>query len=631
MAVSGGLLLLGAAAHAFEGALGGVGHPLAVRLALLAPSAVLASTRTIPRAVESLRAGKLNIDALMFAAAIGAAALGHWEEGTFLLFLFGLGEAGERLALARADAAVRALSELAPDVAHVRDARSGEVVRRAVKDVAVGESILVRSFERIPLDGTIESGATAIDESTLTGEAVPVDKTVGDSVFAGTTNTVAAIEVKVTQPAGESALAKIVRLVAEARAAQSPTERFTAQVERVYVPLVFVSAAAILAVPPLVGWGAWSVWTYRALAFLTAASPCALALGTPAAVLCGIARAAQLGILVKGGAHLEVLGRVRAMAFDKTGTLTRGRPRVGEMRVADGHDADGVLACAAAIESQVTHPLASAIVEHARAKGVVIPVASEVVQTAGRGASGRVEGVAWGVCKPSAIAEDSWPAVLRAACAELDKAGGTLVVVTRDAAPVGVIELSDELRPEAAATLALLREMSISPLVMLTGDHRASAEHIARSVALDEVHAALRPEEKLEEIGRLRERHGVVVMVGDGVNDAPALAAADVGVAMGAAGATVALETADVALLANSLRRLPTAVALARASNRLIRQNLVIALGVIVIVAPLAALGYARLGLAVLLHEGSTVVVVVNALRLLRFEAGGGEAAGRRG
>lgn len=594
--------------------------PMWLRVSLLALSAVCASVRTFPEAIESVVGLRVNVDVLMFAAAIGAAVLGKYEEGAFLLFLFGLGASGEHLAMARAKGAIEALGRLAPETAMVLG-EDGNAVETAVGDVAVGQRIRVRAFERVALDGEIIDGATSLDESTVTGESIPVDKGPGDELFAGTMNLGSAVVARVTRPASESTLQRVMRMVEEAQGERSGTEAFADRVERYYVPLVFVLTALVLFVPPLTfSAGEWGTWFYRAMAFMTAASPCAIAIGTPAAVLCGMARGARLGVLFKGGAALDALGEARAVALDKTGTLTEGRPVVKAVVSADGLSEGEVLRLAAAVESGVTHPLADAIVEEAGSRGVAVASAADVKQVAGLGAVGRVGGVEVEVIRPDRFAGEL-PAGLRRAVDEGASAGRTLALVVADGYAVGVIALEDQLRADSADVVKRLRGLGLSRVVMLTGDHAATAAGIAAEVGIEDVRAGLRPEEKLKAIDELRGEHGSVAMVGDGVNDAPALAKADIGIAMGAAGADAAMETADVALMGRSLGRLPDAIELSRFSRLIVRQNLFLALGVIVVVAPLAAMGHVDLGPAVLLHEGSTVVVVLNSLRLLRFRA----------
>ncbi|MEE2908071.1 MAG: cation-translocating P-type ATPase [Planctomycetota bacterium] len=598
----GGLfLLLGAILH-------WTGRPPVIWLPLLGISAVLCSTQTIVDAFGVLRRFRLDVDVLMFVAAIGAAVVGAYEEGAFLLFLFGLGAAGEELALHRARSAVEALSKLAPDTAELIDAK-GETRVMPVEEVAIGSAIAVRPFDRFPMDGVIAHGKTAIDQSPVTGESIPIDKAEGDEVFAGTINGEGQIVVQVTKLSGESTLAQVMRMVEEAQAAQSNTQRFTERVERWYVPAVMVATVLLFVLPPLLAGSAWETWFYRSMAFLIAASPCALAIGTPAATLCGLARSARLGVLIKGGLYLEMLGRVHSVVFDKTGTLTVGRPVVVEQIRFDGGDEDQLLRWAAAVESKVNHPLADAIVS--RANHLNLPEADEVRQIAGIGAEGRVEGALITVGRANDRDDNRLLAISERGC--------TTVVVSRDGEAIGAIGLLDEPRTEAAEAIRRLRALGITRVSMFTGDHRPAAESVATRLGLQDVQADLLPEDKLALIEQVGASDGPVAMVGDGVNDAPALARADVGIAMGAAGTDAAMETADIVLMGNDLRTLVDAILLSRSSRRLIMQNLIIALGVISIVSPLAALGLAQLGLAVILHEGSTIVVVLNSLRLLRW------------
>ena len=618
VASGGALLLAGWLVHLSGG-------PEWVRFALLAASCVLSSTETFPEAVNALRRLKLDVDVLMFAAAAGAASLGHYEEAALLLFLFGAGAAGEHVAMSRARSAIRQLTDLTPATA----ARVGQ--NGAEETVEVGllkpdDRIVVRPFDRIPADAMVLTGNSTADESALTGESIPVDKTAGSKVFAGTMNGHGRLTCRVLRVAADTTLARIVRLVEEAQNAKSSTQLFTDRIEAYYVPLVFVLTLGLIVGQPLLGGQTWGVSFYRAMAFLTAASPCALAIGTPAAVLCGIARAARLGVIIKGGLHLEQLAGVKAVAFDKTGTLTSGKLRVeGVICAADGVSDGELLAIAAAAESHATHPIAYAIAAAAREQSLEVPAAVEVEQMVGSGVSAVIEVAGTRQTIYAGKLSDEQRGVIRQSRASADfaraeSAGCALVGISLDGRLLGVVALADSARPAARTTIAALHAMNIGPSIILTGDHQAAATHIARQVGIDEARWGLLPAEKLEALAALARAHGSVAMVGDGVNDAPALAAATVGIAVGS-GSDVALETADVVLVGSDISRLPTAIALARGARRIVRQNLVIALGVIVVVAPLAAMGYAKLGLAVLLHEGSTVVVVLNSLRLLRWRA----------
>ncbi len=586
-----------------------------LRWTLLGCSAVLSSTSTFPRAIKVVRALGLDVDVLMFVGAAGATLLGYPEEGAFLLFLFGLGSAGEHMALARAKHAIEALATLAPETADRIDA-DGTSRTVPVGELKPGDHVAVHPFDRVPIDGEVVHGVTSIDQAPVTGESVPVNKVPSDEVFSGTVNGEGEVVVQVLREAGESTISRIMRMVEEAQAAQSPAERFTAKIEHIYVPIVFVLTAIVIVIPPLVQWETWPESIYRGIAFLVAASPCAIAIGTPAAVLCGLARSARMGVLMKGGASLESLGRMKSIAFDKTGTLTTGNLQVTEIEVTGATTQDELLAAGAAVERSVSHPLAEAIVKRAQSRGLVLPEASSLRQISGEGATAIVGGSIIAVGRASLGAVDDSVA---AAANKLEDAGNSVVWVFRDGAVMGVIGLSDTPRSEVSEAIALLHEHGVKSVAMLTGDHAGAARKIAGAMGIDDVRADLLPGDKLGIVQDLRDRNGSVVMVGDGVNDGPALAAADVGIAMGAAGTDVAMETADIVLMGNDLRLVADAYQLSKASRRMILQNLILALGVICIVSPLAIIGVADLGPAVILHEGSTIVVVLNSLRLLRW------------
>ncbi|MEA2710236.1 MAG: Zn2+/Cd2+-exporting ATPase, partial [Phycisphaerales bacterium] len=611
MAATGAILLLAAVLTRW------LDGPPPLRYLFVAAGFVVAGWYTAIDTFQVLRRFQFDIDVLMFAAAFGAAALGYYEEGALLLVLFAFGGAGEELAIDKARQAIAALAKLAPDTATVRDEDGRERLVR-VEELKVGTHVVVRPFDRVPADGVVESGASAIDQSPITGESAPVEKSAGSAVFAGTINGEGLLVVTVKKPAAETTLAKIVQLVQEAQTTKSPTQVFTDKVEKWYVPAVLLGTAALIFVPPVAFAQAWSVWFYRAMAFLTAASPCALAIGTPAAVLSGIAQAARIGVLVKGGVHLENLGRIRVVAFDKTGTLTRGRPQVTDVIALDSVSADEVLALAACVERTSSHPLAEAIVGEARARGIVLREATDAQQIAGQGVCATIDGRR--IRAGRADMFNGHAATVADAAAAMARDGKSVVVIGIDDTAVGVIGLSDRPRPHARETIDRLHQLGVTHTIMLTGDHKNVAEQIAREIGVDEWHAELLPQDKLALVKQLEQRYGPLAMVGDGVNDAPALASATVGIAMGGAGTDVAIETADIALMADDLRKLPDAIALSRFSRRIIRQNLFIALGVIALLAPAAAMGFAYLGVAVLFHEGSTVVVVLNSMRLLFFK-----------
>ena len=616
MALLGGALLIGALlVNVYHG-------PQALRLALIIPAYLLTGWHTFKDTARTLWEIRFDIDVLMFAAAFGAASLGHYEEGGLLLFLFSLGGAGETMAMDRARRAIQALARLAPETAHLREADGSERLVR-VADLKVGDEILVRPFDRVPADGKVVTGVSAIDQSPITGESIPAEKVVGSPVFAATINGEGLLIVGVTKLASESTLAKIVKMVEAAQASKSPTQLFTDKVERIYVPLVLVATALLIFLPPLLMHGphaAWSLWFYRSMAFLTAASPCALAIGTPAAVLSGIARAARGGVLMKGGVHLENLGRVRAIAFDKTGTLTRGRPKLTDILPLDGMTEPDILSLAAAVEANSSHPLAQAVVAEAQARQCAERAVENVHQIPAQGVRARIDGQSVSVGKLS-MSPSNAPLMTeaKAAIERFAAEGKTTMVLSIDGHPRAVLALADSPRPNAKEMLARLRRLGVNHTIMLTGDHGPVAAAVARELGVDAFFADLLPQDKVDRIKQLCDQYRYVAMVGDGVNDAPAMANATVGIAMGGAGTDVALETADIALMGDDLGKLPEAIGLSRFSRRIIKQNLTLALGVICILAPVAALGGTSLGLAVLFHEGSTVIVVLNSLRILMY------------
>ncbi|MCB9505621.1 MAG: cadmium-translocating P-type ATPase [Gemmatimonadales bacterium] len=569
-----------------------------------------------------LRRGRLllDIDFLMVVAAVGAAAVGAWAEGAFLLFLFALANALERYALDRARDAIRALTALVPDTARVVVA--GVETDLPIERVRPGDVVVVRPAERIAVDGAVRAGASAVDQAPITGESAPVDKVPGDEVFAGTVNGEGALEVTVTRAVGDRTLDRVIRLVEEAQGAKAKTERLTERFERLFVPLIVVADLLLIVVPPLLGLLDWSSSLYRGMTVLVAASPCALALGPPAAMLAGIAQAARRGVLVKGGVHLEALAEVRAIAFDKTGTLTHGRPEVADVVPAPGVDARELLQVAASVERRSQHPLAQAVVRRAEADGLALLPAGNLVSVTGRGVESEIAGEKVMVGSPRMWqrSDDLMPAVLGAAAADVAARGRSIMVVRHGERWLGLLGLADRPRASVPETLARLRALQIAPLVMLTGDHAGVGDAIGRELGLDEVRADLMPADKVTAMRELLARHGAVAMVGDGVNDAPALAAATVGIAMGGAGTAAALETADAALMGDDLGRLPFAIGLARRTRTILRQNLVIAAGMMLVLLLLAALGILAIGPAVVGHEGSTLVVIANALRVLRYE-----------
>lgn len=597
---------------------------------------------TTKEALENLRQRRFEIDTLMLVAAVGAAALGEWAEGALLLFLFSLGHSLEHYAMGRARRAIEALAKLAPETAVVR--RDGATREVPVAELELGDVVIVKPNERLPADGAVVKGTTSVNQAPVTGESVPVDKQpVKDSqaalsafdklppehrVFAGTINGSGAIEVVVARRASQSTMARVVQMVADAQAERSPTQQLTERFERIFVPVI-LGIVALLLLAFVVVDETFSQSFYRAMAVLVAASPCALAISVPSAVLSGIARAARGGVLVKGGAALENLGTLTAIAFDKTGTLTEGKPKLTDAVAAQGATAEELLRVGLAVEEHSDHPLASAIVKGARDRlpaGFSALTATEVSSITGRGVSARVESEDVYIGKPilfSELAGAKMPPDVEEANRRLVTSGRTTMIVRWGDRFLGVLAVMDTPRPIATQVVGKLRKLGIERLIMISGDNQQVADAVAKTVGLTEARGDLMPDAKVTAIKDLRQASGKVAMVGDGVNDAPAMANATVGIAMGAAGSDVALETADVALMGDDLGQLPFAVGLSRRASRVIKQNLWVSLGVVAVLIPATIFGL-NIGTAVLFHEGSTLIVVANALRLLAFP---GEAA----
>jgi Cd2+/Zn2+-exporting ATPase len=571
---------------------------------------------SVRRAAAAARRLSPDINVLMTVAVGGALALGEWFEAASVVFLFALAQWLEARSLDRARRAIRSLMDIAPDEVLVR--RSGEDRRIPVAQAAVGDMMVVRPGERIALDGDVVAGASDVDQAPITGESVPAGKQPGDPVYAGSINGHGALDIRVTRLGTDSTIARIIHLVERAQASRAPTEAFVDRFARRYTPAVILLAAAVAVLPALAGAGTFPEWIYRALVLLVIACPCALVIATPVSVVSALSAAARHGVLVKGGAHLERTARVTCVALDKTGTLTSGRLAVTDVVPLDGRTPHELLATAAAIESRSEHPIGRAIVRHARQAGIAPAHAEAFRALPGRGAEAAVDGAGWVLGNHRLFEERGWCTDrLHDAFGALADRGRTAVALATAARAVGVFGVADEVRDGAAGAMAALRRQGIDHLVMLTGDGDAAAQALARRVGVDEVRAGLLPEEKVAAVEALRRRYGVVAMVGDGVNDAPALAAADLGIAMGA-GTGAALETADVALMAGDLSKVPFLLDLARACLRTIKVNIAFALGIKAVFLTLAITGHATLWMAVLADTGASLVVVANALRLLR-------------
>ncbi len=587
--------------------------------------------------IESTLRGRFEIEFLMLVAAIGAAALGKWAEGSLLLFLFSMGHALEHYAMGRARHAIKSLANLAPDVATVL--RQDEALVIPVAELRVGDTVIIKTNERVTADGFVIQGESVVNQAPITGESVPVDKrpvedkvlaarnpsklSAEHRVFAGTLNGSGSLQIQVTQLANESTLARVITLVNEAESQQSPTQHFTKRFEKYFVPTVIL-LVALLHFAFLFVDERFAESFYRAMAVLVAASPCALAIATPSAVLSGVARAAKGGVLIKGGGPLENLGRLGAIAFDKTGTLTQGQPQLTDILCEPDIPETELLANVIAVESLSDHPLAQAVVRDLQPKlcGLSIPPATELKNRVGQGIQAMVNGTCVSIGKLKLFEEmdANQPSVeLVQQVRQLESQGRTTMIVRQGTRYLGVLGLMDTPRRNAKATISRLRKLGIDQMIMISGDNQPVADSVAMAVGIDDAWGELMPEDKVAAIQKLRgERE--VAMVGDGVNDAPAMAAATVGIAMGAAGSDVALETADVALMADDLKTLPFAVGLSRKTGRIIRQNLWFSLGMVAVLVPATLFGL-QLGFAVLFHEGSTLLVVGNALRLLAYRS----------
>jgi Zn2+/Cd2+-exporting ATPase len=612
---SGALIAVGYVLEALR-LTGGASSAAAVVFVL---AAAAGGTLTARRAWGSLKARSLDMNVLMALAVIGALALGDFAEAAVVIFLFSIGQYLETRALARTRASIRDLIDLTPPVARVR--RGGREVELSPDEAVVGDILVVKPGERIALDGVVSSGASAVDESPITGESVPVAKAAEDAVYAGTLNGSGLLEVEVTRVAADSTLARVVFLVEEAQAARAPSQQLVDRFTRYYTPIVVVGAVAIAVLPPLLGLGSFTAWLYRALVVLVVSCPCALVISTPVAIVSAITRATRDGLLVKGGAYLEAAARIRVVALDKTGTLTVGRPQVTQVLPMREADPARVLEIAAAIEVGSTHPLAEAVLR-AHGSRPLASAATGLVDVAGRGLEATVGGVRYGLGSPAfAIDEDALDLAAEERVHQLEEDGNTVLVLFADGGVAGLIAAADEVRPEAATVVAALRAGGVRHVVMLTGDNDRTASAIASLAGVTEHRARLLPEDKVEAVNELRERYGAVAMVGDGVNDAPALAASDLGIAMGAAGSDTALETADVALMSPDIAGLPGLFDLGRRTVSNIRANVVFSIATKAIVLVLAVVGYAPLWLAVFADMGVSLLVTLNGLRLLRRRA----------
>ena len=593
---------------------------------------------TLKEAISKVAKGEFEIDFLMLVAAAGAAYLGEWAEGALLLFLFSLGHALENYAMGKAKKSIAALTDLAPKTALLK--KDDDTVEVGIEELQVGDIIVVRPNSKISADGVIVKGNSSVDQAPITGESVPVDKTPIENpdkeytsksnipnenrVFSGTINGNNTLEIKVIKEAKDSTLNRLVTMVQEAQDQKSPTQLLTDKFERYYVPAVIILVVA-LNFAFLVIDEPWSESLYRSLAVLVAASPCALAISTPSAVLSGVARAARGGVLIKGGRPLEDLGVLTALAFDKTGTLTEGKPKLTDVESFGSIDKKELLEIAIAVEELSDHPLAKAVVRDGMerlGKDTKIPDADDLEAVQGKGIKANYQGnsIYIGNLELFEDIDKGVPDDVSEKVRALEGEGKTTMLIKMGNEFIGMLGLMDTPREKAKETLAQLKEIGIKKMIMLTGDNQKVADAVAEEIGLTEARGSLLPEEKVEAIKKLAEQENKLAMIGDGVNDAPAMANSTVGIAMGAAGSDVALETADIALMADKLETLPFAIGLSRKAKAIIKQNLWVSLGVVALLIPATIMSWASIGIAVAIHEGSTLVVVVNALRLLAYK-----------
>ncbi|SFF66709.1 Cd2+/Zn2+-exporting ATPase [Salegentibacter agarivorans] len=612
--------------------------PQWVSLALYIGAYLFGGFYTAKEAVETVAKGGFEIDFLMLVAAIGAAILGEWAEGALLLFLFSLGHALEHYAMNKARKSIAALAELAPKTALLK--KDGETEEVGIEKLNIGDIIVVKPNSKISADGVVVDGKSSVNQAPITGESVPVDKVPVEDVekdysevddikdenrvFAGTINGNSTLEIKVIKAAKDSTLSRLVKLVNEAQTQKSPTQLLTDKFEKYFVPSVLI-LVGILLFAFLVIDESFSASFYRAMAVLVAASPCALAISTPSAVLSGVARAARGGVLIKGGRPLEDLGELTALAFDKTGTLTEGKPKLTQVVPLGENSENELLKIAVAVESLSDHPLAKAVVRDGkeRMEGEEIPDASNLEAVLGKGIKATLgnDKIFIGNLDLYEELNDHIPSEeITTKVRDLEGGGNTTMLIRKNEKYIGIIALMDTPREAAKKTLSELKEIGIKRMIMLTGDNQNVADAVAEEIGLTDAWGSLLPEEKVEAIKKLKEKESKVAMVGDGVNDAPAMANSTVGIAMGAAGSDVALETADIALMADKLETLPFAIGLSRKAKAIIKQNLWVSLGIVALLIPATIFGFANIGVAVVIHEGSTLLVVFNALRLLAYK-----------
>ncbi len=613
--VSGVLGLAGWIVQTFWPASGDSVHPIAIGCYL---AGILAGLiLVLPKAWRSFASLRPDMNLLMSVAVLGAIGIGEWFEGATVAFLFSFSLLLESWSIGRARRAIASLMDLSPPTAHFRD-ETGEVRDVAPAEVTVGSTVVVRPGEQIPLDGRVISGISGVNQAPITGESVPVEKELGDEVFAGTINGDGLLEIETTKPADDTTLARIITMVGDAGSKRAPSEKWVEKFAAIYTPVVMIAALLMLLIPPLAFGGDWSESLYRSLVLLVIACPCALVISTPVSVVAALAAAARNGVLIKGGVFIELPAQLKAIALDKTGTLTQGAPAVVDIVPMNGHDETELLTRAAALELNSNHPLARAIVAETQRRGISVPPAEEFTTIQGKGAFGVINSKTYWLGSHRYLEQrkQETPEVHQQLKA-MQAAGRTVVVIGTDDHVCGFIAFADAIRKETREAVKLLHAAGIEHLVMLTGDNEGTAKAIAMDADIDEVQAELLPEDKVAAVEALVKKYQYVAMIGDGVNDAPALARASLGIAMGAAGSDAAIETADIALMSDDLSKLPWLIHHSRRTLRIIRQNIAFSLGIKLIFVILTFAGYASLWAAIAADMGASLLVITNGLRLL--------------